>query len=116
VSFDPSPARRGLDLLLATYPHLDLIELEWQADGPWLLVTLGQESDDEPKVFARHPYAILRSTGAVHGIQHDGAVTDDPILAPEPVPDEDAKEADDTLTRADLLGLEQESTSGSEHD
>jgi len=81
VTFDPSPCRRGLDLLLASCPHLDLIELSWQADGPWLLVTLGQQSADGSDAFARHEYAIWRRTGAVHGVVA-GAVTDDPVLTP----------------------------------
>ena len=79
---DSSPARRGLDLLLARYPMLDLVTAEWQADGPWLLVTLGQQSAGGGPPFALYPFAIWRSTGAVHGIQHDGAVIDDALYVP----------------------------------
>jgi hypothetical protein len=84
VSFEPSPARRGLDWLLASLAPLDLISAEWQLDGPWLLVVLGQQSDDGSDVFARHPFAIFKATGAVHGYdpEHPGAVTDDPLFVP----------------------------------
>jgi hypothetical protein len=82
MSFESSPARRGLDLLLAQAPHLDLLKAEWQAEGPWLLVTLGQRSAGVRETWARHRYAIFTNTGAVHGLQQDGAVTDDPILQP----------------------------------
>lgn len=84
MSFEPSLARRGLDLLLAHAPHLELVDAEWQRDGPWLLVTLGQPSTGKtPTVpaFALHHYAIWQHTGAVHGMS-DGAVTDDAILLP----------------------------------
>lgn len=89
MTFEPSLARRGLDLLLAANPHLELVEADWQrpsesgmsVGGPWLLVTLGQRSADGSDAFALHPFAIWKSTGAVHGM-HDGSVTDDPILAP----------------------------------
>ena len=84
MPFNPSPARRGLDLLLERHPHLELVTAEWQredAEGPWLLVTLGQRSD-VGEAFALWPFAIWKSTGAVHGIGADGAVTDDPLYAP----------------------------------
>lgn len=82
-SWSPSLARQGLDWLLASCPHLELVRAEWQPDGPWLLVTLGQRSVSPSMVesFARHPYAIWKHTGAVHGMQ-DGAVTDDPLHVP----------------------------------
>jgi hypothetical protein len=81
VSYDQSPARRGLDRLLAVMPHLDLIRLEWQGDGPWVLIDLGQRSEGEAEAWAIHRYAIFKRTGAVHGMS-GGAVTDDPILMP----------------------------------
>jgi len=82
VSFEPSPARRGLDVLLRSLPFFDVIEIEWQADGPWLLVTLGQRSEGDAEAWARHRYAIWKTTGAVHGYNADGSVTDDLVLAP----------------------------------
>lgn len=84
MSFDPSPARLGLDWLLAQCPHLDLVQAEWQQDGPWLLITLGQPSEviaPEGEAFARHPYAIWKHTGAVYGM-FDGAVGDEPLHMP----------------------------------
>lgn len=93
---EPTLARRGLDLLLATYPGFDLLKVDWQLPedwqlfgasaergaGPWLLVVLGQRSDDGSEVWARHHFAIWKRTGAVHGVQHDGSVTDDPLFTP----------------------------------
>ena len=81
MTFERSPARRGLDGLLANVPHLELVAAEWQRGGPWLLVTLGQQSADGADVFALHEYAIWKRTGAVHGV-HAGAVTDDPLFEP----------------------------------
>lgn len=93
--FEPSLARRGLDLLLAAHPHLELVTADWQgwspagpvgavASGPWLLVWLGQRSGDGADAFALYRFAIFKATGAVHGFDPDnpGAVTDDPILEP----------------------------------
>jgi hypothetical protein len=80
VTFEPSLARRGLDLLLAANPHLELYQAEWQRDGRWLLVTLAQRSETGPAL-ALHPYAIRKLTGAVHGMR-DGAADDDPVLTP----------------------------------
>jgi hypothetical protein len=83
--------RQALDRLLHLMPGYDLLEIDWQLAidgegevprpfiGPWLLVTLGQRSDDGSPVWARHHYAIWKKTGAIHGVQHDGSVTDDPI-------------------------------------
>jgi hypothetical protein len=92
VSFARSPARRGLDVLLAAHPHLELVNADWQGwappgsdaelAGPWLLVWLGQQSADGADTFALYRFAIFKRTGAVHGIEADGAVTDDPILEP----------------------------------
>jgi len=91
-AFEPSPARRGLDALLRTHPHLELVDADWQGwnmppgdvAGPWLLVMLGQPSADGSDNFAIYPFAIFKRTGAVHGYDPDlpGAVTDDPILVP----------------------------------
>jgi hypothetical protein len=69
-------------VLLRFAPHLDLVSAEWQQDGPWLLVTLGQASDDGAERFARHHYAIWKATGAVHGVNPGGDVTDDPVMRP----------------------------------
>lgn len=91
--FDPSLARRGLDLLLMTHPHLDLVAA-WipgregdtllNAIGtPWLRVDLGQKSEGETDAYAVWSYAIWRHTGAVHQMR-DGAVDDDPLIEPEP--------------------------------
>lgn len=87
--FDPSLARRGLDELLARYPHLDLVRVDWQLPdpetssivSPWLLVELGQPSDgfEKTPAWAIWHFAIWRSTGAVY-VMRDGAVDDDPIL------------------------------------
>ncbi|HEX8752110.1 MAG TPA: hypothetical protein VF731_01725 [Solirubrobacterales bacterium] len=91
---DPSLVRRGLDLLLAAYPHLDVLSIEWQIDGgselapgrrwagPWVLVELGQPSDhiDELPAWAVWKFAIWRTTGSVYSVGADGAVGDDPIL------------------------------------
>lgn len=77
-----SKARQGFDVLLALHRGFDVLSVDWQADGPWLLVTLGQPSaNGDVPAFARHPYAIFKRTGAVHGMR-DGAVTDDPLLTP----------------------------------
>ena len=90
MTFEASPARKGLDWLLAYMPHLELVDADWQrpegvtgggAGGPWLLVTLGQLSDEGGDVFALHPYAIWKRTGAVHGMR-DGAVVDPPLFVP----------------------------------
>jgi hypothetical protein len=76
-----SYVRRALDQLLALFPGFDLIEYEWQEDGPWVLVVLGQPSNGRREVWARHPYAIWKNTGSVYGMM-DGAVNDDPFLTP----------------------------------
>lgn len=79
--FDVSPARHGLDWLLEQHPHLELLEAKW-IGGPWLTVTLGQRSDTDDDVFARWSFAIWKRTGAVHGVQALGDVTDDPLYVP----------------------------------
>jgi hypothetical protein len=96
MSFEPSPARRGLDLLLATHPHLDLVAawmpgrgepygpvLPEQPGGPWLRVDLGQPSEGDVEAYAVWSFAIWKSTGAVHRMI-DGAVEDDALVEPEP--------------------------------
>lgn len=93
ASFVPTPARRGLDKLLELHPHLELVKAsatvpvgENDAWTPWLLVTLGQPSERRepgtPEAWAIWQFAIWKTTGAVHTIGHDGAVSDDPILEP----------------------------------
>jgi hypothetical protein len=89
---EPSTTRRGLDQLLRSFPTWDLIEVDWQLAldgehetvrafvGPWLLVTLGQPSEDGGPYWAKHHFAIWKETGAVHGLLHDGSVTDDPLF------------------------------------
>jgi hypothetical protein len=91
VSFEPSPARRGLDALLARYPHFDVLYVErGSAQGemyplvdsisaPWIMVTLGQPSEGEIEAFARWEFAIWKNTGSVYTMA-DGAVSDDPII------------------------------------
>ena len=76
-----SKARQGFDALLALHRGFEVVDAEWQRHGPWLLVTLGQPSLTNGDTFARHPYAIFKRTGAVHGM-HDGAVSDEPLLTP----------------------------------
>lgn len=76
-----SKARQGLDRLLELHRGFEVLSVEWQAEGPWLLVVLGQPSLGDGEAFARHPYAIFKRTGAVHGM-FDGAVTDEPLLTP----------------------------------
>jgi hypothetical protein len=76
-----SLARIGLDRLLGMYSTHNLIMAEWQGDGPWLLVSLGHQGAGDPDAHAVHHFAIFKRTGAVHGIQHDGSVTDEPLLS-----------------------------------
>jgi hypothetical protein len=85
--FTVTPARRGLDALLARYPMLDLVHADArphpttaEPSDPWLLVTLGQRSEGMSEVYARHEFAIWKNTGAVYIVGHDGAVADDPII------------------------------------
>lgn len=77
---EPSPARRGLDALLAAYPIHDLASAETEIPvgenrgwTPWLVVELFL--DGEFKQFA-----IWKATGAVHTIGADGAVSDGPTI------------------------------------
>jgi hypothetical protein len=73
--------RQALDLLLRSHPSFDLLDVDWQEPpGPWILVTLGQRSTGGGETWARHHFAIFKRTGAVHGLQHDGSVTDDPLF------------------------------------
>ena len=84
--FDPSPARRGLDLLLLMYPHLDLVSATSPGDDelgtPWLIIELGQPSEGKVEAYARWRYALLKKTGAVYRFDPDGAVQDDPFIEP----------------------------------
>jgi hypothetical protein len=95
--FDPSLARRGLDVLLAVAPHLDLIGAYFPGEqlglgarmasplsSPWLRVDLGQPSEGETEAYAIQSYAIWKSTGAVHRMSH-GAADEDPFIVPSPV-------------------------------
>ena len=77
---EPSAARRGLDWLLSTHRTFEVVSVEWQEDGPWLLVTLGVQSDN-PEAWVRYPWAVWRETGAVYGV-HNGAVSDNPVHVP----------------------------------
>jgi hypothetical protein len=86
--FEPSPARRGLELLLKMHPHLDVVDVrvpgvEIDARSPWLLVDLGQPSQGASNAYAIWRFAIWRTTGAVHRIGSDGAVDDDAIIEPQ---------------------------------
>jgi hypothetical protein len=82
----PTTERRALDRLLDLFPAFDLLDVNWQlpsdtnAGGPWLLVRLGQRSDDGYEAWAVHHFAIWKTTGAVHGIDADGAVIDPPLI------------------------------------
>jgi hypothetical protein len=81
VSFEPPAVRLGLNALLERFPHLVLLRADaWPNGNPWLLVSLGQRSEGEEEAYARHEFAIWKSTGAVYTIGHDGAVGDDPII------------------------------------
>jgi hypothetical protein len=91
--FQPSPVRQGLDQLLAFYPHLDVLTVEWQIEweeglpgphfGPWVLVKLGQASEGLTPAWAVWHFAIWRNTGAVHTMRDEkGEVSDDPIFQP----------------------------------
>jgi hypothetical protein len=75
-----SLARIGFDRLLEMHATMDVVTVDWQADGPWVLVTLGQPSTADGDVFARYPFAIFKRTGAVYGMR-DGAVNDEPLLS-----------------------------------
>jgi hypothetical protein len=93
-TFEPTPARRGFELLLERHPHLDVVaawipgrpEDPWLTPSsvvaPWLRVELGQPSEGEgvADAYAVWSFAIWRSTGAVHTVDADGAVSDDPVL------------------------------------
>jgi len=77
--------RQALDRLLAAHPDWDLIRVSWMTPedrmfvSPWLIVVLGQRSEDGSEAWAHHRYAIWKKTGAIHGIQDDNSVTDDPL-------------------------------------
>jgi hypothetical protein len=84
VSFEPSPARQGLNLLLRAYPHFDVVDVVWQGEGaPWVLVSLGQPGEGDVQAWAVWSFAIFKRTGAVHTMRAPaGPVSDDPIFAP----------------------------------
>lgn len=84
---EPTTERRAIDELLAVFPWFDVLDVDWQLpdetrsdSGPWVLVTIGQRSDDGAEAWAQHRYAIWKRTGAVHGIDATGAVIDPPLL------------------------------------
>lgn len=93
-TFDPTPARRGLDVLLATHPHLDLVTAYQPGDElslaphplgmSWLRVDLGQPSEGDVEAYAVWQFAIWKTTGAVYRMV-GGAVEDDPFIVPSPV-------------------------------
>jgi hypothetical protein len=74
--------RRAVDALLSRHPDFDVLVVDWSVGipSPWLIVELGQRSEDGAEVWARHTFAIWKTTGAVHGLQRDGSVTDDPLF------------------------------------
>jgi hypothetical protein len=76
---EPTRERLALDRLLALFPTFDVLRVDWQL-SPWLLVELGQRSDDGAEAWARHCFAIWKLTGATHGIDTYGAVIDPPFL------------------------------------
>jgi hypothetical protein len=82
----PTRERLALDRLLAIYRTFDVLHVDWQlpsetgSAGPWLLVELGQRSDNGVEAWARHRFAIWKATGATHGVGSDGAVLDPPLL------------------------------------
>lgn len=81
--FDPSPSRRGLDLLLVMHPHFDLVNAGMPDEqSPWLLVDLGQPSTGDAPAWAVWQFAIWRATGAVYRVA-GGAVDDDPFIEPQ---------------------------------
>jgi hypothetical protein len=84
---DVTTEREALDALLAMFSWFDVLSVDWQRPdhtrsepGPWLLVTLGQRSDDGTEAWAEHRFAIWKRTGAVHGIDVNGAVIDPALI------------------------------------
>lgn len=83
----PSPCRRGVDWLLALHPSFDLLDATRPGrslgqPAAWLVIELGQPSENELEAYAVHRYAIWKNTGAVHLFNSDGSVTDDAIYRP----------------------------------
>lgn len=82
---EPGIERRAVDRLLAAHPDFDLLEVAWgsphepTAPVPWLIVVLGQRSAGGGEVWARYAFAIWKHTGAIHGLQADGSVTDEAL-------------------------------------
>lgn len=87
--FDPSPVRLAFDYLLATHPHLDVVDVDWgqavpwESDiaSPWVLVALGQRSEGDAEAFATWEFGIWKQTGALHRI-NGGEVIDPELWRP----------------------------------
>lgn len=79
--FEPSLVRLALDELLTRYPGYDLVTVVWQAEGPWVLISLGQPSE-VGQAWAIWRFAIWKTTGALHTMNGEGAVSDDPVWVP----------------------------------
>lgn len=87
---DPSLARRGLDRLLAHYPHADIDMIDGQSatpdtEGPGPMLKLGRTEGPWVCVDLVHGgqvarFAIWKSTGAVYRLDEHGAVEDDPFI------------------------------------
>ena len=82
---EPTTVRYALDELLRAHPFYDVVAVDWQLAedtrdaGPWVLVTLGQPSDDGEPPWARWEFAIWKRTGDVYAVQW-GLVGEEPII------------------------------------
>lgn len=72
--------RGGFTKLLERYAPAMVYDLEWQEDGPWLLVTLWWLTEDIDRT---EEFAIWKVTGNVYRV-HDGAVEDEPFILTTP--------------------------------
>ena len=85
MNTEPSKAREGLDLLLRLHPFFEVLKVEWQDDGPWVLVELGLRGESavtQEEAFLRFPWAIWKHTGAIYGYENVGEVKEDPTWEP----------------------------------